>query len=250
MNEIIKPLVIIDIETTGLSKEKDYIIQISGIKVDRINDNIVDEFNYYVKPRGSYQITIQAYLKHKISPAFLEDKPYFSEIANQILDFISGCDILTYNGISFDLPFIANEFKRIGIDVDFTKYACYDAFLEEKRRNGNSLSKTFERYVGHTMEEDGLTAHDSFSDIKATYKIFQNQQKNKEYGPENMVTEDNIITIEEFQHKELPCFNVGKYKGLPISYVSTVDQGYLKWCVSDKCDFTESTKSYISKYIK
>ena len=250
MNEIIRPLIVPDIETTGLNKETDYIIQFAAIKVDRQTGNIFDSINLYIKPTGSYNITIQAYLKHHIKPQDLEDKPTFAEVADDIRDFFEGCDILTYNGNNFDLPFIKNEFKRIGQDIDFMQYNCYDAFLEEKRRNGNNLESTFKRYTGKTMAEDGLTAHDALSDVKATYKIFLEQQKVQEYGPEKRITEDNVIIMSNFNGKEQPVFNIGKYKELPISYVSTVDQNYLLWCVSDKASFMDSTKNYIKNYIK
>ena len=250
MNDIIKPLVVLDIETTGLKKETDYIIQFAAIKVDRQTENIIDNINLYIKPSGNYTITIQAYCKHHIKPEFLNDKPTFKEVFNQIRDFISGCDILTYNGNSFDLPFIKTEFNRIGEDIDFLNIDCYDAFLEEKRRNSNSLESTYKRYTGNDMSDDGLEAHDAFSDVKAAYRIFEEQQKIKEYGPEERLTEDNIIILGEFNGKEQPIFNVGKYKSLPVSYVSTVDQQYLKWCVSESAGFMNSTKNYISKYIK
>ena len=250
MNEIIRPLIVPDIETTGLNKETDYIIQFAAIKVDRQTGNIFDSINLYIKPTGSYNITIQAYLKHHIKPQDLEDKPTFAEVADDIRDFFEGCDILTYNGNNFDLPFIKNEFRRIGQDIDFMQYNCYDAFLEEKRRNGNNLESTFKRYTGKTMAEDGLTAHDALSDVKATYRIFLEQQKVQEYGPEKRITEDNVIIMGNFNGKEQPVFNVGKYKELPISYVSTVDQNYLLWCVSDKASFIDSTKNYIKNYIK
>ena len=250
MSDIIRPLVVPDVETTGLNKETDYIIQFAAIKVDRQTGNIIDSMNLYIKPSGSYNITIQAYLKHHIKPADLEDKPTFAEVADSIRDFIEGCDILTYNGNNFDLPFIKNEFKRAGKNIDFMKFNCYDAFLEEKRRNSNSLGSTFIRYTGHSMEEDGLQPHDALSDVKATYKIFEEQQKVKEYGPEVRLTEDNVLIMANFNGKEQPVFNIGKYKELPISYVSTVDQGYLRWCVSESASFVQSTKDYISKYIK
>lgn len=251
MNEIIKPLVVADIETTGLHKETDYIIQFSAIKIDRTTENIIDSINLYIKPSGSYTISIQAYMKHHIKPEFLEDKPTFKEVAGQIRDFFEGCDVLTYNGLKFDLPFIKAEFNKIGEDIDFLSVNCYDAYLEEKRRYGMTLEDVYTRYSdGHTMEEDGLTAHDAMSDIKATYRIFTEQQKIKEYGPEKKVTEDNVLILENVNGKEQPIFNVGKYKDLPISYISTIDQNYLRWCISDKANFVESTKNYISKYIK
>lgn len=250
MNDIIKPLVVPDVETTGVDVEKDRIIQFAAIKIDRKTGNIIDSINEYIRPDGPYTITIQAYTKHHIKPEFLEDKHTFREVAPRIRDFFEGCDILVYNGVKFDLPLIKNEFKRIGEDIDFLKFNCYDAFLEEKRRNGNSLGETFKRYMNITMEEDGLQPHDAFSDVKATYKIFEAQRKVKEYGPEKRLTEDNFIIEGEFNGKEQPIFNVGKYKGLPVSYISSIDQNYLRWCVSDKASFVNSTKNYISKYIK
>lgn len=250
MSDIVRPLVVPDVETTDVHKETGYIIQFAAIKVDRLTGNIIDSINLYIKPVGNYTITIQAYLKHHIKPSDLEDKPTFAEVADKIRDFFEGCDILTYNGNSFDLPFIKQEFKRIGQDINFMQFNCYDAFLEEKRRNSNSLGSTFERYVGHTMEEDGLQPHDALSDVKATYKVFEAQQKIKEYGPEHRLTEDNVLVMAVFNGVEQPVFNIGKYKELPISYVSSVDQNYLRWCCSDSATFVQSTKDYISKYIK
>lgn len=250
MNEILKPLVIPDIETTGLNKDKDSIIQFAAIKVDRMTMEIIDSINLYIRPVGPYTITIQAYLKHHIKPADLEDKPIFADVADKISDFFEGCDILTYNGNGFDLPFIKAEFNKIGKDFSFLNTNCYDAYLEERRRNGTSLESTFERYMGKSMTEAGLQAHNAFSDVRATFEVFKAQQAVKEYGPEQLLSEDNTLIISEFNNKEVPCFNIGKYKGLSVSYISTIDQNYLKWCVSNDCNFVQSTKNYISQYIK
>lgn len=243
-------IVSFDIETTGLDKTKDYIIQFAAIKFDKQSGAILDELNLYIQPEGGYVITIQAYMKHKITPEFLADKPYFFEVADKIIDFITGSDILTYNGNSFDIAFLIEELKRCNRSIDFMKFNCYDAFLEEKRRNGIGLENTYKRYTGKTMAEDGLAAHDAFSDVKATFRVFQEQQKIKEYGPEVMYGEDNFITNSEFNGENVPCFSMGKYKLLPISYISTIDQGYLNWCVGNKSTLTESTKNYIKTYIK
>jgi len=250
MSNIIKPLVIPDIETTGLNKEVDQIIQFAALKIDRTTHKLIDSINLYIRPVGDYTITIQAYLRHHIKPEDLKNKPTFGEVADQIKDFFEGCDILTYNGNAFDLPFIKAEFLKHGKDIDFSQYKCYDAYIEERRRNGLTLGATYQRYVGHTMEEDGLEVHDAFGDVKATWKVFEAQQAEKEYGPEERLTEDNVLVMANFNGKEQPVFNIGKYKELPISYISTVDQEYLKWCVSEQAKFVDSTKNYISKYIK
>lgn len=244
-----KNLVVYDLETTGLDKLKDQIIQFAAIKVDRESGKILESKNLYIQPVGDYSISIQAYFKHHIKPEDLKDKPTFTEVAQEIFDFFDGCDILTYNGCSFDNSFLTNSFKRVGMDFDVLSHDCYDAFLEEKRRNGNTLEATFERYYGKTMSDMGLTAHDALSDVKATYGIFKAQQKAKTYGPEELLSDDNVIQLMEFNGELVPCFTLGKYKQLGIKFVSTFDKNYLKWAISDKSSFSDTTKKYISQFI-
>lgn len=244
-------LVCFDLETTGLDKIKDSIIQFAGIVIDTDTDNIIDQFNTYIKPVGNYSISLGAYFKHRITPKQLENAPKFEEVAPRIIELFNKAEnILTYNGNAFDIPFLKESLNKIGLDIDFTKKNCYDAFLEEQRRNGLRLSDTYHRYTGQTMEESGLDAHNAFSDIKATYSIFTEQSKKQEYGPEHTYGEDNFIGDKEFLGSIKPCFRYGKYKDISVEYVASVDQNYLKWCISDKGNFTKSTKEYIKQYVK
>lgn len=235
-----------DLETTGLDKTKDQIIQFAAIKT--VDGKIEDELNLIIQPVGSYSITPQAFIKHGVSAKLLEGKPYFKDVAQQIVDFFETPDtvsIVSYNGTAFDIPFLVKEFATVGIDFTFTGYKCYDAFLEEKRRNGNTLGDTYKRYANKTMEEAGLTAHDALSDVKATYSIFYAQQRINPYAAEKMFGDDNALTIMEFRGEMVPCFNIGKYKGLSLDFVNAYDHGYLEWCVSDKCGFSKHTKEFI-----
>ena len=140
--------------------------------------------------------------------------------------------------------------NKYGFDIEFTTRDCYDAFLEEKRRNGINLENTYLRYKGKSMEEAGLTAHDAFSDIKATYAIFVAQQRKQKYGPEKMYGEDNAVADYDFGGKMVPCMNIGKYRNVPLEYIAEHDQSYLQWCISDKCNFMPASKNFIKKYIK
>ena len=244
-------ITIFDVETTGLDKQKDQIIQFAGLKIDTETNKIVEEINEYIQPTGSYTISLGAYYKHGLSPTFLADYPHMNDVAPKIYMFLHAEEnILTYNGNGFDIPFVKNELAKYGYNVDFTTKHCYDAFLEEKRRNGISLEKTYERYKGKTMEEAGLTAHDAFSDIKATYTVFVAQQKKQEYGPENLYGEDGTIQDMMFLGEIRPCFNYGKYRGIWLKQVAEIDQSYIKWCLSDKCNFLPSTKNFIKQYVK
>ena len=243
------PLVIYDIETTGLDKLKDQIIQFAAIKVDTQKHKILDSKNIFIQPVGNYSISIQAFFKHNITPEFLKDKPHFKDVAQEIFDFFIGCDILTYNGCSFDNPFLAAEFERIGIVWDSTNFVNYDAFLTEKRRNGNTLEESFKRYCGKTMAEAGLSAHDALSDVKATYAIFRHQNEIEPVEPENILVADNTIALMEFKNNLEPCFTLGKYKNIPIEYVNKLDSSYINWVLSEKSGFSTSTKNFIKKHI-
>lgn len=244
-----KPLIVYDLETTGLDKSKDQIIQFAAIKVDAEKHKIIESKNIFIQPVGNYSITIQAFFKHNITPEFLKDKPYFKDVAQEIFDFFADCDILTYNGCSFDNSFLMAEFERVGIEWDPTNYVNYDAFLTEKRRNGNTLEETFNRYCGKTMAEAGLSAHDALSDVKATYAIFRHQNEIEQVEPEKILVADNAIALMEFKENLEPCFTIGKYKNIPVKYVNTIDPGYIQWAISSKSGFSTSTKNFINKTI-
>ena len=225
-----KPLVVLDVETSGLKRSgDDWIIQFSAIKVDTEQNKIIDKMNEYIQPDGNYTMNIMAYLTHRIHPDFLKDKPKFKDLAPKIYEFLQGCDILTYNGVAFDLPFLALEFRRCGIDWHPTDYVCYDAYKEEVRRNANNLETAFKRYCGRTMEEAGLMAHDGSADIKATYAVFRHQNETSPVLPEKVITDDDVFTWGEYEGEEMILINTGKYRGCPLEVLKGVDRSYLVW---------------------
>lgn len=245
-----KQLVVYDLETTGLDKSKDQIIQFAAVKYDWNQKKIVASMNHYIQPEGNYSIPIGAWVVHGITCEFLKDKPHFKELAAEIYAFFEGCDVVTYNGCSFDNCILSAEFARVGIDFDPRKFDNYDCFYEEKRINGNRLGDSFKRYYGRTMDEAGLKAHDALSDVKATTAIFVKQQELHPYSPENILTIDNTVAMQEFRGEVVPCFQLGKYRGLGVEFVSGFDQGYIAWTIGDQSKFANSTKEYLKKYLK
>jgi DNA polymerase III subunit epsilon len=223
---------VLDIETTGTNKTADWIVQFAAIKVDTEPNKIIDKINLLIRPAESYVMGIGAYIKHHIHPDTLKDKPTFKEVAQQIYDFLNKDAILTYNGVSFDLPFLMNEFSRAGIPFKPSDYVCYDAFKEEQRRHSNKLEDAFTRYCGRTMEDAGLSAHDAFSDVKACYAVFRHQNETASVQPEELLTDDNMLTLQEFNGEKIPAFSFGRYKDVPISVVKQVDPSYITWILS------------------
>lgn len=103
-----------DIETTGLEYMRgDRCIEIGAVEMidGKITDNT---FHEYINPDGKI-IPPDSYMVHKISNAFLEDKPKMAVVAPKFLEFIGDSPIVAHNGLDFDFPFINHELQMIGL---------------------------------------------------------------------------------------------------------------------------------------
>ena len=109
-----KRVICFDIETTGLEYMRgDRCIEIGAVEM--IDGQITDNsFHEYINPEGKI-IPPDSYMVHKISNAFLEDKPKMSEVAPKFLDFIGDSPIVAHNGADFDFPFINYELSKLNL---------------------------------------------------------------------------------------------------------------------------------------
>lgn len=98
--------IILDTETTGLDTADGHrIIEIGAVEM--VNKVLTGEkFHYYVNPQR--QISHSAYKVHGISNDFLQDRPLFSEIADEFLEFIEGGALVIHNAV-FDMKFLNYE---------------------------------------------------------------------------------------------------------------------------------------------
>ena len=107
-------IICFDIETTGFEWTRgDRCIEIGAVELEdgKLTDNT---FHEYINPEGKI-IPPETYMVHKISNAFLEDKPKMSEIAPRFLEFIGDAPIVAHNGFDFDFPFINFELANLGL---------------------------------------------------------------------------------------------------------------------------------------
>ena len=103
--------VFLDTETTGLSADQgDRIVEIGCIEL--VNRRLTGRtLHHYVNPqRSSHPDAVRI---HGITDEFLADKPPFSAIAAEVLDFIAEADVIIHNA-AFDVGFLDAEFKRLG----------------------------------------------------------------------------------------------------------------------------------------
>jgi len=256
-----KPLVIFDLETTGLDIVKDRIIQISYIKV--YPDGREVRGNELVNPERPIDPVITQLTG--ISAEDVKGKPTFKQLAVQLGEMFTGCDIAGFNSNHFDIPLLAEEFLRAGVDFDFSKCRLIDAqtiFHKMERRN---LAAAYKFYCGRKMEDD-FEAHRADQDTEATYRVLQGELDM--YAPGVQEEEDRVlqndmqaladfskmndnvdfagrIIWQEVNGVRTEVFNFGKHKGRPVSEVLRIDSGYYGWIMNG--DFTLNTKQVLTR---
>ena len=269
-----KPLVIFDLETTGLDLVKDRIIQISFIKVmPNGQEERGDELINPEKP-----IDPQITQLTGISNEDVKDKPTFKQLAQKLAQKFSGCDFAGFNSNNFDIPLLAEEFLRAGIDFDFSRSRLIDACAIFRKMERRNLAAAYKFYCGRKMEED-FEAHRADQDTEATYRVLMGQLD--KYAPganedSEKVLENNMDALADFSKmnnnvdfagriiwaeqkdgkgnpvldkdgtpKMIEVFNFGKHKGLPVADVLHIDPGYYNWILSG--DFTYNTKQVLTR---
>lgn len=269
-----KPLVIFDLETTGLDIVKDRIIQISYIKV--FPDGREERGNYLVNPEKTIpDVVVQL---TGISNEDVQGQPTFKEIAQTINKIFADSDIAGYNSNHFDVPLLAEEFLRANIDFDISKRNMIDVQTIYHKMERRNLAAAYKFYCGRKMEED-FTAHRADEDTEATYRVLQGEldmyTAERQEEPERVLQNDmkflaefsrmnnNVDFAGRIVWGELKdragknildkdgnpimteMFNFGKYKGTPVTTVLNIDPGYYSWIMQG--DFTNNTKQVLTR---
>ena len=131
-----KPLVIFDLETTGLDIVKARIIQLSYIKVHP--DGREERGDMLLNPEEHIPQFVTDLTG--ISDEDVKDKPTFKQVAANLATLFGGSDFGGFNSNGYDIPLLAEEFLRAGIDFDFSKTATERVACEY---NGKAMSIGF-----------------------------------------------------------------------------------------------------------
>jgi len=235
------PLVFFDLETTGTNIVSDRIVEISYLKVS-LNG---EEESKTRRINPEMPIPPQSTAIHGITDEDVKNEPTFKMIAKSLAAQIEGCDLAGYNSNRFDIPLLAEEFLRAGVDIDLMRRKFVDIQTIFHKKEPRNLSAAYKFYCDKDLEN----AHTAEADTKATYEVLQAQLdryqdlKNdivflSEYSSFNNQVDFAGRVI--YNEKKQEVINFGKYKGRLVEEVFQEDPGYYGWIMQG--DFALHTK--------
>lgn len=242
-----KPIIFFDLETTGTDPGRDRIVELALVKLypDGRRDSYVKRLNPGIPiPASTTAI-------HGITDEDVKDAPSFKNIAHTLYDWMKGCDLGGYNSAKFDLPLLAEEFLRVGINVDFTERHMVDVQQIFFKMEQRTLSAAYQFYCNKQMEQ----AHSAEADILATIEVLESQldrygdlsrdvkELNDFCAGDPYVDYARRIVLRDGH----PVFNFGKHKGRRVTEVFTVEPQYYDWMM--QADFPLHTKQKISEIL-
>ncbi len=241
------PLVFFDLETTGINITRDRIVEISLLK---ISPNGKEESKTRrINPQ--MPIPPESTAIHGITDEDVKDCPTFKQVAKSLADLLEGCDMAGFNSSRFDVPILAEEFLRAGVDFDTSKRKFVDVQIIFHKREQRTLEAAYKFYCNKQLEN----AHSAEADAIATYEVLKSQLdrypdlKNdidilsKEYSSfnNNVDLAGRII----FNDEGVEVFNFGKHKGKPVIAVLDKEPSYYSWMMDG--DFPLNTKQVLTK---
>lgn len=241
------PLVFFDLETTGTNINTDRIVEICYLKVYP-NGN---EESKTLRINPGIHIPEESSAIHGIYDKDVVDCPHFKDVAKKIAADIEGCDLAGFNSNRFDIPVLAEEFLRAGVDVDMMKRKFVDVQVIYHKLEQRTLSAAYKFYCGKNLED----AHTAEADTRATYEVLKAQL---DHYPDVLENDVNFLSEYSSYNKNVDfagrivyneqgveVFNFGKYKGMSVAEVLKRDMGYYGWIMQG--DFTLNTKNVLTK---
>jgi DNA polymerase-3 subunit epsilon len=253
--KLTRPLFFFDLETTGLNIASDRIVELSYYKV--FPDGSSEGKTFRIKPtmmmlgqEVQMHISDEASAVHGIYDEDLANCPTFKDIAPQVVAALENADLAGYNSNHFDLPLLAEELMRAGVDVDLKAKRMVDVFTIFQRQEPRSLVAAYKFYCG----KDLTNAHAADADTMATYEVLMAQLDRYEL-PEDVdgladYTTGNVRFADfagriAYDAEGVEIFNFGKYKGQRVADVFRRDPGYYGWIQNG--DFPQYTKGVFTR---
>ena len=251
--ELKRPLVVFDLETTGLFPRKDRIIEIAAVKMNP--DGSEERLEHLVNP--GMPIPPETTAIHGVDDATVKDCPTFAELADEIYAFFEGCDIAGFNSDRYDIPCLESEFLRVGRNFSAAFVNRVDVQRIYHRMEPRDLSTAVKFYCGRPHEG----AHGALADALATRDVLAAQlaraqaaepgDRYAELKGKDVAAIDGYLVPHDplnadragmFRWRDGVLYvNFGKKKGEPLKTIMLKEPNFLRWIV--KGDFDTDVKA-------
>ena len=253
------PLVVLDLETTGMNIVTDRIVEIALLKINP--DGSEEEKLHRINPE--MPIPQEASVIHGIYDDDVKEKPTFNQVAKTLAKFMEGCDLCGFNSNRFDIPLLAEEFLRADLDIDLKKHKFIDVQAIFHKMEKRTLAAAYRFYCNEELAD----AHSAMADTKATYNVLKAQVEKYE-GTEYEDSKGNkskpvVNDMEKlsafscydqnvdfagrivYNENGVEIFNFGKHKGIPVEKVLRDQPGYYGWMMDG--EFPLYTKKVLTR---
>jgi len=244
-----KPLVIFDLETTGLSLNMDRVIELAYLKIEP-NGRIMKD-DIFLNPET--KISDESTAIHGLTNEQLADKPFFRDKAGELWEIFGDCYYGGFNAVNFDLPMLKREFLRVGRDFSYTSDDVIDSKQIYHFMEPRTLSAAYKFYCGKKHAD----AHNALADVEATAEVLLQQlEKYEEARSLDFIRKMNKADSERWVDNDRKFywrdgeayFAFSKHKDEPLARVAETDPGFLQWILS--ADFSEETKNIVSRALE
>ena len=244
-----RPLVCIDLEATGLSVDRDRIVQMAAATV--FPDGRVTTWSSIVNPEQP--IPPETTAVHGVTDAVAASAPTFAQLAPTITALLAGCDLAGFNIDKFDRRLLAAEFRRAGVDDPTTGARTVDAYTIFVRQEPRSLEAALKFYRVNVEGDTPRRAHEANSDVEAALAVLDAQLKaypdvprtvdglsewlnpvnpNRIDADGTLVWRDGVATV-----------GFGAQAGMSLADLAAYDRGFLEWIL--RKDFSDEVKGII-----
>ena len=262
-----RPLVVFDLETTGVQVGKDRIVEIAMIKVSpdgsvvRKPEKAGNDYRILVNPE--MPIPLESSLVHGVYDEDVKSKHTFGVIAPGLVKFLQNCDLGGFNSNRFDVPMLAEEFLRVGVDFGLEGRNLIDVQNIFHKMEQRTLKAAYRFYCDKELEG----AHEAYPDTAATLEILVNQlekyadatisdSRGETVGPVPSDMDELHKFCQRTRNADLAgrliynddgviVFNFGKNKGVSVKELIERDPGYFGWMM--KGDFPRYTKRVLEQ---
>jgi DNA polymerase-3 subunit epsilon len=242
-----KPIIYFDLETTGTEVDKSRIVQIAAARIDPETGEAKTK-KVLVNP--GILIPKEASDVHGITDQMVEGCPTFKAISKSLFEYMDGCDLGGFNIINFDVPLLAEEFLRAGLNWPAPGTLFIDAMKIFYEKEPRTLSGA----VKHYLKREHADAHDAQADILATIEVYHAQLK--AYADLGQMDRQELHDFCQGDEKRVdlagkivlnatgvPVYSFGKDKGKSIKN----NPGFAIWML--KNSFPTETKNHLKKLL-